>query len=96
MLALPLLVAALVVAPPTPADPATGADVIRMMQAKYEGTWYRTLTFVQATKHADGSVETWYEALRVPGALRFDKTAAGGPKVDVEFDAALVKEVSAP
>ncbi|MEZ4412003.1 MAG: hypothetical protein R2910_03340 [Gemmatimonadales bacterium] len=72
MLALPLLVAALAVAPPSQTDPATGADVIRMMQAKYEGKWYRTLTFVQATKHSDGSVETWYEALRVPGALRID------------------------
>lgn len=33
---------------------------------------------------------------RLAGTLRFDKTAAGGPKVDVEFDAALAKEVSAP
>jgi hypothetical protein len=33
---------------------------------------------------------------RIAGALRFDKSAAGGPKVDVEFDAALAKEVSAP
>lgn len=31
---------------------------------------------------------------RLAGTVRFDKTAAGGPKVDVEFDAALVKEVS--
>lgn len=36
------------------------------------------------------------DAGRIAGALRFDKTAAGGPKVDVEFDAALVREVSAP
>ena len=36
------------------------------------------------------------DAKRLAGALRFDKTAAGGPKVDVEFDAALVKEVTAP
>jgi hypothetical protein len=36
------------------------------------------------------------DAKRLAGALRFDKTAAGGPKVDVEFDAALVKEVNAP
>jgi hypothetical protein len=33
---------------------------------------------------------------RLVGTLRFDKTGAGGPKVDVEFDAALVKEVTAP
>jgi hypothetical protein len=34
------------------------------------------------------------DAKRLAGTVRFDKTAAGGPKVDVEFDAALVKEVS--
>jgi hypothetical protein len=33
---------------------------------------------------------------RIAGKLVFDKTAAGGPKVDVEFDAALVKELTAP
>ena len=66
---LPLMV--LLLAAPLP-DPGTGADVIRMMQAKYEGKWYRTLTFVQTTRHADGSVETWYEAMRIPGVLRID------------------------
>ncbi len=74
MLVLSLTLALLTVAPsaaPLP-DPVTGAEVIRMMQAKYAGKWYQTLTFVQATKHADGSVETWYEAMRVPGALRID------------------------
>lgn len=33
---------------------------------------------------------------RIAGTLRFDKTGAGGPKVDVEFDASLVKELPAP
>jgi len=33
---------------------------------------------------------------RVAGKLRFDKTASGGPKVDVEFDAPLVKAFTAP
>jgi hypothetical protein len=33
---------------------------------------------------------------RIAGTLRFDDTAAGGPKVDVEFDAPLVKELMAP
>lgn len=33
---------------------------------------------------------------RIAGTLRFDDAAAGGPKVDVEFDAALVKELAAP
>ncbi|HOX21227.1 MAG TPA: hypothetical protein PLI70_09890 [Gemmatimonadales bacterium] len=72
MFVLPFL-AALMISPSSAViDPTTGADVIRMMQAKYEGKWYRTLTFVQATRHADGSVETWYEAMRIPGALRID------------------------
>jgi len=31
------------------------------------------------------------DAKKVAGTLRFDKTAAGGPKVDVTFDATLVK-----
>lgn len=31
-------------------------------------------------------------AARLAGKLVFDKTAAGGPKVDVEFDSPLVKE----
>ena len=29
---------------------------------------------------------------KIAGTLRFDKTAAGGPKVDVTFDAPQVKE----
>lgn len=36
------------------------------------------------------------EGKRLAGRIAFDKTAAGGPKVDVTFDAALVKEVTAP
>ena len=55
-----------------PPKPATGADVIRLMHQKYAGRWYTTATFVQATKHPDGSVETWYEAMRLPGSLRID------------------------
>lgn len=41
-----------------------------------------------AAKTSDGK--------RVAGTLRFDKTGSGGPKVDIQFDAGLVKEVSAP
>jgi hypothetical protein len=36
------------------------------------------------------------DAKKLAGTVRFDKTSAGGPKVDVEFDAPMVKEVSAP
>jgi hypothetical protein len=36
------------------------------------------------------------DAKKMAGKLAFDDTGPGGPKVDVEFDAPLVKEVSAP
>ena len=36
------------------------------------------------------------DAKKLAGTLRFDKTSAGGPKVDVTFDAPMVKELSAP
>ena len=59
------------------ADAKTGEDVIREMAKKYQGKWYKTLTFVQKTTFykADGTtdkVETWYEALTAPGKLRID------------------------
>jgi hypothetical protein len=33
---------------------------------------------------------------RLSGSMRFDKTGAGGPKVDATFDAALAKALTAP
>jgi hypothetical protein len=36
------------------------------------------------------------DAKRIAGKLTFDDAGAGGPKVDVEFDATLSKEVTAP
>ena len=35
-------------------------------------------------------------AKHITAKLSFDDGAASGPKMDVEFDAALIKEVSAP
>ncbi len=70
---LPLLVAIAFGPTPAPApDPATGADVVRLMQSRYASRWYKTATFVQTTTHPDGSVETWYEAMSLPGSLRID------------------------
>jgi hypothetical protein len=43
-----------------------------MMRERYAGKWYRTLTFTQKTTLPDGKVETWYEALELPGKLRID------------------------
>ena len=54
----------------------SGQDLIAAMYKKYEGKWYRTLTFVQKTitHKSDGTseAETWYEAMSVPGKLRID------------------------
>lgn len=73
-LALYLLVhPALPAAPnPVPGSLPTGQQVLEQMRKRYDGRWYRTATFVQKTTHADGSVETWYEALQIPGLLRID------------------------
>jgi hypothetical protein len=75
---LALLLSTLLVTPgslPHAADPTTpksGEDLIRQMRDRYAGKWYRTLTFVQKTTFPDGKVETWYEALELPGKLRID------------------------
>lgn len=62
-----------------------GENVLRKMHDKYAGKWYKTLTFVQKTIYhkPDGStdrIETWYEAMSVPGRLRID--VAGTPNND--------------
>lgn len=53
-------------------------ELIAAMQQKYGKTWYKTATFVQETTNfqPDGTskVETWYEAMSVPGSLRIDFT----------------------
>lgn len=58
----------------------SGYDVLNAMHAKYEGKWYKHLTFLQKTTFygQDGSVQReqdWYEALTLPGklAIRFDE-----------------------
>src|SRR5438132_6535315 len=56
----------------------TTEDLVQAMQKKYAKSWYKTATFVQKTTNyqPDGTkkVETWYEALSVPGSLRIDFT----------------------
>jgi hypothetical protein len=55
---------------------ASGADVINAMRARYDGRWYRTLTFSQKVSRLlpnnTWRVETWHEALKLPGRLRID------------------------
>ena len=52
--------------------PKNGEELITLMRDRYAGKWYKTLTFVQKTTFPDGRVETWYEALELPGKLRID------------------------
>ncbi|MGH7526638.1 MAG: hypothetical protein ACREMX_08025 [Gemmatimonadales bacterium] len=56
----------------SPAAPRSGEELIQQMRDRYDGKWYRTLTFVQKTTLPNGAVETWYEALSAPGMLRID------------------------
>lgn len=54
----------------------TPRELLAAMHARYEGKWYRTLTFVQhnTEHHPDGSVErsVWREWLQAPGKLRIE------------------------
>ncbi|CAN5368534.1 hypothetical protein BH10ACI1_BH10ACI1_20330 [soil metagenome] len=54
----------------------TGDELITAMHKKYDGKWYKTLTFVQKNTayKPDGTTEnsTWYEAMNAPGRLRID------------------------
>ncbi|MEO8563808.1 MAG: hypothetical protein ABI601_17145 [bacterium] len=68
---------------PAPARPAaverqfrTGEDVLDAMRDRYTGKWYNTLTLTQKTSrllpNGTWNVQTWYEAMRLPGRLRID------------------------
>jgi len=56
----------------------TTEDLVTAMQKKYAKSWYETATFVQKTTNIDKDgnkkVETWYEAMSLPGSLRIDFT----------------------
>lgn len=67
----------LLAVPALAADIKNGEDLIAAMHKRYAGKWYKTLTFIQKTTFykPDGStarVETWYEAMSLPGTLRID------------------------
>lgn len=63
-------------AAPARADVKTTEDLLRAMQKRYAGKWYRNVTFTQKTVEyqPDGKSKTsiWYEALAMPGKLRID------------------------
>jgi hypothetical protein len=54
----------------------TPRDLLAAMRSRYDGKWYRTLTFVQnnTERHPDGTVEhsVWREWLQTPGRLRIE------------------------
>lgn len=56
----------------------TTDQLVAAMQKKYAKKWYKTAAFVQKTTNInpDGTkkVETWYEAMTLPGSLRIDFT----------------------
>ena len=73
-----LLCLIFLIAPASAAKIKITEDLVQSMQKKYAKSWYKTATFVQKTTNyeKDGTkkVETWYEALSVPGSLRIDFT----------------------
>jgi hypothetical protein len=91
-------------ATPAPLPPApvrttpnfvSGEGVVAAMHDRYAGKWYNTLTFKQKTSRllATGKwdVQTWYEALKVPGRLRIDfEPVAGGNGVMYARDSQFV------
>lgn len=76
----------------------TGEDLLRAMHARYQKSWYSTVTFTQksTTYKDDGtsSVETWYEAASVPGKLRIDigPPADGKGYVLVDGNVSIIKD----
>lgn len=78
----PVPAAPAAVAPSVRTNYASGDELVSAMHARYNATWYTTLTFKQKTStllDTAWRVQTWYEAMRIPGRLRivFDSVAAG-------------------
>lgn len=68
----------------TASNPTNGDELIALMHKEYATSWYKTLTFKQATIYynADEKVareQTWYEALLLPSslAIKFDSITSG-------------------
>jgi len=65
----------------SPSDIKTSEDLLQAMHNRYTSSWYKTLTFVQATKRyqPDSTLltSTWYEAFSFPGSMRIDVDSIG-------------------
>ena len=67
--------AATIPAPESAPVLTSATALIGAMHDRYEGKWYRTLTFVQRNTRyvaAGADTSTWLEAVQIPGALRID------------------------
>src|ERR1044072_4913780 len=74
-----MLCLSLAIVPTALAAKITTTDqLVAAIQKKYARSWYKTATFVQKTTNIDKDgnkkVETWYEAMSLPGSLRIDFT----------------------
>src|ERR1051325_1169612 len=74
-----VLILALALAPIVQGAKITNSEqLVQAMQKKYSKSWYKNATFVQQTTNIDKDgnkkVETWYEAMVLPGSLRIDFT----------------------
>jgi len=63
-------------APPEATIISSAATAVDAMHSRYAASWFKTLTFVQKTTlylpSGGQLVQTWYEALSLPGRLRVD------------------------
>jgi len=73
-----ILILFVIAVPSVFAQYKSGDEVLAAMKKRYEGKWYKTLTFEQKTTNykPDGTSEAhiWYEAFTMPGKLRIDIT----------------------
>ena len=59
----------------------TPEQLIKAMHDRYDGKWYKTLTFVQKTSQIKPDttlVSTWYESFAFPGKMRIDMDSTSG------------------
>jgi outer membrane lipoprotein-sorting protein len=79
-------------------DIRNGDALLRAMHARYQSSWYQTVTFTQksTTYKPDGTsaAETWYEAASIPGKLRIDigPPADGKGYVLVDGEVSIIKD----
>jgi hypothetical protein len=75
-------------------DIETTEHLLQAMHNRYTSSWYKTLTFVQATKRyqPDSTLltSTWYETFSFPGSMRIDMDSIGYNGVIVSRDSQYV------